>query len=428
MNKAAIIVKGIGKQYKIGQRENFDKTFRETIMNVFASPLKRLRTLGEKSSGDDLFWALREVSFEVQYGEVVGIIGFNGAGKSTLLKILSRVTEPTFGQAIIRGRVGSLLEVGTGFHRELTGRENIYLNGAILGMKKAEIDSKFDKIVAFSEVEEFLDTPVKRYSSGMYVRLAFAVAAHLDPEILIIDEVLSVGDVRFQKKCIGKMRGVAGEGKTVLFVSHNMYSVRQLCTRAILIEHGRIAMDGPVDDVVDHYLQNNYAEKGKVILDNWNGTRKSPGTARISAVRTLNEQGQVCTGFGIGESITFEADLDNLPANGFVISFAIKNKQGTFVYHIRSQDSELVTSTSDSSATVRMTIGQIRLVEGTYYVNIWLGNYLNQLEDIVDSALVFSVLNRGHSVSQLLSVIHETGQWELVQTDPLQRNGQFVSE
>ena len=414
MSEPAITVNNIGKQYKIGLREKTDKTFREAIVDTFTAPLRRFKQLGAKSSGDDLFWALRDITFDVQQSEVVGIIGCNGAGKSTLLKILSRITEPTTGRAVTRGRVGSLLEVGTGFHRELTGRENIYLNGAVIGMKKKEIDKKFDEIVAFSEVEKFLDTPVKKYSSGMYVRLAFAVAAHLDPDILIVDEVLAVGDVQFQKKCFGKMQDVAGQNRTVLFVSHNMYSIRQLCTRAILLDHGRIIMNGQVDEVVDHYLENTYSQKGEVFLENWNGPRRQMGTARVSAVRTLDKKGQICSAFEIGEAITFEAELTNLLASGFVVSFAVKDTQGIYVYHIRSHDSDLVTAGTGPSATVRMTISELRLVEGNYSVNVWLGSYLDQLDEVVIGALTFSVVNRRHSVDRLLSVIHETGRWELV--------------
>ena len=254
MAPPAIRIENLGKQYKLGLREEAQRSFGEALMHALASPWRRLRTLGEKSDGSDLFWALRDVSFDVEPGQVVGIIGRNGAGKSTLLKIASRVVWPTTGRATIRGRVGSLLEVGTGFHPELTGRENIYLNGAILGMRQTEIRAKFDEIVAFSEIERFLDTPVKRYSSGMYVRLAFAVAAHLQPDILIVDEVLAVGDVAFQQKCLGKMGDVAQGGRTVLFVSHNMRAVARLCNRAILLEEGAVAEDGDPDAVVARYL------------------------------------------------------------------------------------------------------------------------------------------------------------------------------
>ena len=254
MTDYAIRVEGLCKEYVIGGREEVDRTFRESITDAIAAPLRRLRAIGQEPPPEERFWALKDVSFEVKPGEVVGIIGRNGAGKSTLLKILSRITAPTKGRVEIRGRVASLLEVGTGFHPELTGRENIYLNGAILGMSRAEITRKFDEIVAFAEVEKFLDTPVKRYSSGMYVRLAFAVAAHLEPEILIVDEVLAVGDAEFQKKCLGKMGEVAKQGRTVLFVSHNLRAILRLCSQALLLSGGQPKFYGAVQDCVDRYL------------------------------------------------------------------------------------------------------------------------------------------------------------------------------
>ena len=248
----AISVENLSKQYRIGGARAPYRTLRETVGELAAAPLRRLRGGGVAPSS---FWALRDLSFSVPRGEVVGIIGRNGAGKSTLLKILSRITGPTEGRIRLRGRVGTLLEVGTGFHPELSGRENIFLNGAILGMHRAETARKFDEIVAFAEVEQFIDTAVKHYSSGMYLRLAFAVAAHLEPEILIVDEVLAVGDATFQKKSLGKMGDVARAGRTVLFVSHNMGAIRSLCRRAIWLEKGQIAADGPTLEIVDHYLQ-----------------------------------------------------------------------------------------------------------------------------------------------------------------------------
>ena len=257
MHSAPIItVENLGKRYELGSAQKSERymTLRDTIAHSARSVFRRERRSGPLSP-DEAFWALKDVSFEIRRGEVVGIIGRNGAGKSTLLKILSRITEPTEGRITLEGRVASLLEVGTGFHPELTGRENIFLNGAILGMSRVEIKAKFDEIVAFAEVERFLDTPVKRYSSGMYVRLAFAVAAHLEPEILIVDEVLAVGDLEFQKKCLGKMHEIAeGQGRTVLFVSHNMAAIHQLCTRAILLSKGSIAANGGVLQVIDEYL------------------------------------------------------------------------------------------------------------------------------------------------------------------------------
>jgi lipopolysaccharide transport system ATP-binding protein len=260
VNDIAIRVSNLGKEYRIGGRQESYRTLRDTLADALTSPVRRLGRLLRGQSGgaadlDQPFWALDDVSFEVGRGEVVGIIGRNGAGKSTLLKILSRITEPTTGRVQIYGRVGSLLEVGTGFHAELTGRDNIYLNGAILGMRRAEIERKFDAIVDFAEVAQFIDTPVKHYSSGMYLRLAFAVAAHLEPEILIVDEVLAVGDLAFQKKCLGKMGEVAKQGRTVLFVSHDMTAINTLCQRAILLDQGRVAMSGPTRDVVAHYLE-----------------------------------------------------------------------------------------------------------------------------------------------------------------------------
>src|SRR5213080_2857937 len=247
----AIRCQGLGKQYRLGPRQRY-RALRDTLPALALAPFRGLRSaigFGRPTAHGATLWALRDVSFEVSAGEIVGIIGANGAGKSTLLKILSRITEPTEGQAEIHGRVGSLLEVGTGFHPELTGRENVYLNGAILGMRKAEIEAKFDEIVAFAEVERFVDAPVKHYSSGMYVRLAFAVAAHLEPEILLVDEVLAVGDITFQRKCLGKMGDVARQGRTILFVSHNMAAVESLCSTSYLLENGQLAESGTTKTV-----------------------------------------------------------------------------------------------------------------------------------------------------------------------------------
>ena len=254
MSDIAIRVENLGKRYRIGQRRERYGTLRDTLMQALGAPLRAWRDRGYRKGKAEI-WALQDVSFDVHRGDVLAVIGRNGAGKSTLLKILSRVARPTVGRAWIHGRVGSLLEVGTGFHPELTGRENIYLNGAILGMTKTEIDRKFDEIVAFAELEKFLDTPVKHYSSGMYMRLAFAVAAHLEPDILLVDEVLAVGDAAFQKKCLGKMGEVAKEGRTVLFVSHNMATIQRLCHSALLLDSGRMTACGTVSDVIQLYLK-----------------------------------------------------------------------------------------------------------------------------------------------------------------------------
>ncbi len=258
MSNIAVKVEGLSKQYRIGKQESY-RTFRDTITSALTAPARRVAGLlsGNASAAANLtetIWALRDINFEVKHGEVVGIIGRNGAGKSTLLKILSRITEPTEGTIDIFGRVGALLEVGTGFHPELTGRENVYLNGAILGMSRDDIRRKFDEIVDFAGVEKFIDTPVKHYSSGMGLRLGFAVAAHLEPDILIVDEVLAVGDAEFQKKCIGKMSDVAGEGRTVLFVSHNMAAVQQMCTRVVWLDKGTLVNDGAVHETLKYYV------------------------------------------------------------------------------------------------------------------------------------------------------------------------------
>jgi len=278
-----ITAENLGKQYRLGTQQAAYATLRETIANAVRRPDK---TRNGNATGT--FWALRDINFEIQEGEVVGIIGRNGAGKSTLLRILSRVTEPTTGRVKLRGRVGSLLEVGTGFHPELTGRENIFLNGAILGMKKAEIVRKFDEIVAFAEIEKFIDTPVKRYSTGMYLRLAFAVAAHLEPDVLLVDEVLAVGDASFQRKCLDKMKVVGEDGRTVLFVSHNMPAVTRLCERIILLDEGRVVADGPAHKVASLYLQSGL---GTMAVREWKDRTKAPGNeiVRLCAVRVINE-------------------------------------------------------------------------------------------------------------------------------------------
>lgn len=299
MSNPAIIVDGISKQYRIGVAAERYLTIREAIVGAVKAPIRRWRRLRERGNGEDTIWAVKDVSFEVQHGEVLGIIGRNGAGKTTLLKILSRITEPTEGIARLRGRVASLLEVGTGFHPELTGRENIYLNGAILGMKKAEIDRKFDEIVAFAETEKFLDTPVKRYSSGMSVRLAFAIAAHLEPQILIVDEVLAVGDAAFQKRCLGKMRDVAtSEGRTVLFVSHNMMAVQNLCSRTIWLDGGELKNSGTPGEIVAEYLAGVHSAVTEQV---WADFESAPGNATVRIRRAAIEiadgspEGQITT-------------------------------------------------------------------------------------------------------------------------------------
>jgi lipopolysaccharide transport system ATP-binding protein len=298
--KPVIVIDGLSKAYQLGSgttsRQGAYRTMRESVTDALARPFRSLRraaavTQSEAKDGGTL-WALRGVTFAVQPGEVLGLVGRNGAGKSTLLKVLSRITAPTAGEIRVRGRVGSLLEVGTGFHPELTGRENIFLNGAILGMPKRDIARRFDEIVAFAEVERFLETPVKRYSSGMYMRLAFAVAAHLESELLLVDEVLAVGDAAFQRKCLGKMSDVSRSGRTVIFVSHNMSAIKSLCTRAVLIEAGKVAVDGSVDEVVNRYLTagTDMSRTGQ-IPDEAPRFCDVPGEARIRSVRLTDAAG-----------------------------------------------------------------------------------------------------------------------------------------
>ena len=277
--KPIIKVENLSKKYRIGAPRAPYETLRGTLRRAAASPLKLLRQNGRRTP--QWIWALKDLTFQINAGEVVGVIGRNGAGKSTLLKVLSRITEPTIGRVQLYGRVGSLLEVGTGFHPELTGRENIYLNGAILGMRKGEIEKKFDEIVSFAEIEQFIDTAVKRYSSGMYLRLAFAVAAHMEPEILVVDEVLAVGDLQFQKKCLGKMQDVSKTGRTILFVSHDMSAITKLCSKAILLNQGEIVTQGSAVDVVSSYLDSALGASGTV---NWDDPERRPGTGGFQLV------------------------------------------------------------------------------------------------------------------------------------------------
>jgi lipopolysaccharide transport system ATP-binding protein len=323
MSDLALRVERLGKRYRLGQRSGY-RTLRETLGESVGRLLGRV----PPHRPAEEFWALQEVSFAVQAGAAVGIIGRNGAGKSTLLKILARITEPTEGEADIYGRVGSLLEVGTGFNPELTGRENIFLNGAILGMGRAEIRRKFDEIVAFAGVEKFLDTPVKRYSSGMYVRLAFAVAAHLEPDVLLVDEVLAVGDADFQKKCLNKMQSVGAQGRTVFFVSHNLQAVARLCTQALLLDGGRVITAGAVRDVIRTYLGDGL--QGGALRE-WPEIARRPGNAiaRLCMVRVCNEQGVVEPSMDIRRPVRVEMEYEVL-AEGHVLvpNFHFYNADG----------------------------------------------------------------------------------------------------
>ena len=331
-----VSVENLSKAYRLGQigTGTLSRDLSVWWAKARGKPNPLLK-IGQKDHGNrdgETIWALKDVSFEVKQGEVLGIIGRNGAGKSTILKILSQITAPTCGHIGVKGRIASLLEVGTGFHPELTGRENIYLNGAILGMTKTEVDCKFDEIVAFSEVEQFIDTPVKRYSSGMYVRLAFAVAAHLDPEVLLVDEVLAVGDAEFQKKCLGKMEDVAKGGRTVLFVSHNMAAVNRLCQRAVVIDSGRVTLDAPATEATAKYLQSG---SGTIAEQCWNDVGTAPGddVARLRAVRVLNSKGAVADTVDIRSPVTIEMEYVNLKSEAMLLAaFAFFNDQGVLLF------------------------------------------------------------------------------------------------
>ena len=305
MSEYAIRVENLGKQYRIGVSLARYRTLREALVETVNIQTRLARASEERANSQ--IWALRDVSFDVPKGQVLGVIGRNGAGKSTLLKILSRVTEPSEGFAEIHGRVGALLEVGTGFHPELSGRENIYLNGAILGMKRAEIDAKFDEIVSFAEVEKFIDTPVKRYSSGMYLRLAFAVAAHLEPDILVVDEVLAVGDAEFQRRCLGKMSEVAKEGRTVLFVSHNMSAILRLTDEGILLDKGRLVLRGPTREVVDTYMASGFSQTGQ---RNWDEDEIPPDAKpfRPVAIRLVDKNQRVIDTIRSTEPVTISME------------------------------------------------------------------------------------------------------------------------
>ncbi len=376
MSSPIIKVNSLSKRYRIGAAEKGYKTFREAIVEGFSAPIKnfaRLRRLTEfKNSNEaDVIWALKDVSFEVEEGEVLGIIGKNGAGKSTLLKILSRITEPTSGSVEIHGRVSSLLEVGTGFHPELTGRENIFLNGAILGMRKKEIERKFDEIVAFAEIEKFLDTPVKHYSSGMYVRLAFAVAAHLEPEILLVDEVLAVGDIAFQKKCLGKMEDVAKGGRTVLFISHNMGAIRSLCESAIWLDNGQIAHKGLVGEVVQDYeeTQLRRLDESSYVVG------RSPEDVRgktfyFSRVEMLNIKGENTTLFKYNDILVLTVDFAGEPmGDNYSAEVWIYNELGQLV-SIAASGPYHNKYFSKRVGKVRIQIGPLILTSGKYRVKL----------------------------------------------------------
>jgi lipopolysaccharide transport system ATP-binding protein len=426
----AIRCEGLSKQYRIGQQERY-KALRDVLTDAAATPFRRLGAAFSNGNGmsatrksrhdtrhSETIWALDDVSFEVKQGEVVGIIGRNGAGKSTLLKILSRITKPTKGHAEIHGRVGSLLEVGTGFHPELTGRENLYLNGAILGMRKAEIDRKFDEIVAFAEVEKFIDTPVKRYSSGMQVRLAFAVAAHMETEILLVDEVLAVGDVAFQKKCMGKMGDVVRQGRTVFFVSHNMAAVQSLCPRGVLLDAGRLILEGDSNQVIEDYLTS-ASEATAATTDLRAHPNRHHGCERIlSSVRVMNSAEELVTAIRPGDELVIEIDLDAPTSiKEPTLGIGVDNAMGARIFSVLTHFSGCNWPKLDRATTVRCSVPSVSLVPGRYLMSLSVGNTYNTLMDAITHAASFSVeeddyFGSGRCPTADLGVVLARSRWE----------------
>jgi len=390
MSTAAISIEGLSKAYRIGHQLEKTETVGEALMGAITAPLKRFKRMSahDHANEEETFWALKNVTFDIKAGEVFGIVGRNGAGKSTMLKVLSRITEPTSGRAILRGRVASLLEVGTGFHRELTGRENIFLNGAILGMKKAEIIRKFDQIVAFSEVEKFLDTPVKHYSSGMYVRLAFAVAAHLEPEILIVDEVLAVGDAEFQKKCLGKMQEVAsGDGRTVLFVSHNMGAVRRLCHSAVYMQNGQVVNLGPADQIVDQYLNQALPDGMEIALSERPRNKGLTKTITGFAAKPADGYESITPGSSVIFEVAYDAPetIRNATVNILIDSDRSERLLG---FNTRWENGPITLKAGRN--IVRCRTDDLLLAPGRYTVDlvIWSGD---KRVDAVEKAAIFDV-------------------------------------
>ena len=417
MSKPIISAEGLGKAYRLGAKMDRNATFRDAIVGAMKSPLKRLKArIGEPTGDADTFWAIRDISFEVNQGEVLGLVGRNGAGKSTLLKVLSRITEPTEGKATLRGRVASLLEVGTGFHPELTGRENIYLNGAILGMRKSEIDRKFEQIVEFAEVTKFLDTQVKRYSSGMYVRLAFAVAAHLEPEILIVDEVLAVGDANFQKKCLGKMGDVVKDGRTILFVSHNMDAVASLCTHTLLVQGGRCGERLTPDEGIKQYLALS-SEGGQLPLKlkpRIQNRKRPPIFVGLTVTGDSGHPNVVES----GGRVTFEievADCDDLKT-GAMCGIAITNDRGARIAFFHTLYHGGFTFKGSNHAKFTCTVPNLPLTPNGYFIELVMADGYGIIEKVERADrldVVFAdVLNTGKIPNSQQGYVVWPAEWE----------------
>jgi lipopolysaccharide transport system ATP-binding protein len=423
----AIRAMGLGKRYRLGQRREPYGSLRDSLTRTVTAPFRRLtgRLIGRPAAGarpgsDDL-WALRDVSFDIAHGDVVGLIGRNGAGKSTLLKIVGRITEPTEGCAEIRGRVGSLLEVGTGFHSELSGRDNVFLSGAILGMRRADIVRKFDEIVAFAELERFVDTPVKHYSSGMYVRLAFAVAAYLEPEILLVDEVLAVGDAEFQKKCLGRMGDVAKQGRTVLFVSHNVGAIKALCTSAILLEAGRKAMHGPVDACVRRYGDSAQSATTDTSISLADRRRRSPAElVRFTQLTLLDGNGRPSRSFRYNEGMIVRARFGASQRLRVSVEVLLKGANGERIALFGSAKSQGVwfQAVPDRETVVELQVPRLPLARGRYTMDVLLV-IAHQRLDYVEDACFFDVEESdpggtGYAYQQSEGFVHIDHEWMAV--------------
>ncbi len=422
MNDIAINIENLSKQYKIGATEK-GRTFRESLTDKVLTPLRKVRNaFAHSTSGVDAepesIWALKNISLQVKQGEVLGVIGRNGAGKTTLLKILSRITEPTEGEARITGRVGSLLEVGAGFHSELTGKENIYLSGAILGMKKVEIDKKFDDIVAFAEIEKFLNTPVKRYSSGMYMRLAFAVAAHMDPEILLVDEVLAVGDAIFQTKCLAKMSDITRQGRTVLFVSHNLGAVGSICRRGIVLDQGNIIFEGPIQESIQFYeseiFQKKYADKSLTERKDRSGT----GDVKLVDFHLENEDGEkierILNGNTVKLCFSYRTKREQ-GAEDVNLNIVVEREAGERVFQLGTRFTGRQIEHLPHNGRIVCTIKRFPLAPGKYKLNLYLESEMNVSDyiipltylDVVDGDFYGS----GYQVFENESKILIDGKW-----------------
>jgi len=402
MSDIAISAEYLGKMYMLRHRDTAARyqTLRESLVDGvqhwWGNAARAWRGERIGNSRQEEFWALHNINFDIRVGEVVGVIGRNGAGKSTLLKVLSRITEPTRGRVRIRGRVASLLEVGTGFHPELTGRENIFLNGAILGMTRTEIQGKFDEIVAFAEIEKFLDTPVKRYSSGMYVRLAFAVAAHLEAEILMIDEVLAVGDAAFQKKCLGKMGDVAQAGRTILFVSHNMGPVSQLCHKAMLLDGGTIQCFGDVGQTIGHYLSD-ISLASAIELEHFKGSRRGLREfAEIKSIAIFDTNRQPTTVFGMGETLAIRLGIHcKKHVNGAIFGIMLRNSIGILIHDFRSAFDGFFPAFAPGLNVLEVTVPTLSVYPGQYTIGAWIQQQIGiASDDYVNDALKISIIDK----------------------------------